>query len=346
MKKPRSSPLLSPITKHLRAKKSRSRPFSWISLATQALVLLVFLILGVMAVQNAMDNLQRQSVASGFDFWSRTAGFGIIQHLIPYDEMSTYGDAFWVALLNTVLVAMLGIVGGSIGGLLVGLSAFSQNLLVRGVGRAYIEVIRNIPLLLQLFFWYFGVLRSLPPPRESYALGDLVFLNMRGLSIPTYSFSEGMWSLPKLEGFNFAGGMVILPELVALVLTLSLYSAAFIGEIIRGGILAVGRGQWEAAMALGLTRFQTLRLVVIPQAKRVIVPPLTSQYLNTTKNTSLAAAIAYPDLVLVFAGTVLMQTGQAVEVMLVTMAVYLTLSLMIAWGMWMLQKRWAVHDLG
>ncbi len=324
----------------------RPRKVSWVSIWLQVLLLAIILAGFYVGGQNALENLQRQSIASGFGFWDRTAGFGITQHLIPYGESSTYGDAFWVALLNTLLVAILGIIGGSVGGVLIGLAAFSQNLLVRLLGRVYIEVIRNIPLLLQLFFWYFGVLRSLPSPRESYSLGGVIYLNIRGLSIPTYSFRGGGWSVPQLEGFNFTGGLVILPELVALVLTLSLYSAAFIGEIIRGGILAVSRGQWEAALALGLTRFQTLRLVVIPQARSVILPPLTSQYLNTTKNTSLAAAIAYPDLVLIFAGTVLMQTGQAVEVMLLTMAVYLGLSLLIALSLWLLQKRWATHDLG
>ena len=268
----------------------------------------------------------------------------MIQHLIAYDETSTYGDAFWASLLNTLLVAVLGILGGSVLGCLLGLSAFAGNLFVRGLGRVYIEVVRNIPLLLQLFFWYFGVLRSLPPPRESLVLGPGIFLNLRGLYLPTYSWSEGAWSIPHLEGFNYVGGVTVIPELVALVLTLSLYGAAFIGEIIRGGILSISRGQWEAAGALGLTRWQTLRLVVIPQALPSILPPLTSQYLNTTKNTSLAAAIAYPDLVLVFAGTVLMQTGQAVEVMTMTMCVYLGLSLIIAALMAVIQRKLIRHQ--
>jgi general L-amino acid transport system permease protein len=311
----------------------------------QVICLALFLGLVYGAVTNAMINLERQGIASGFAFWNRTAGFDIIQHLIPYDERATYGDAFWVALLNTLLVAFVGIIGGSLCGVLVGVAAFAQNLLVRTMGRLYIEVIRNIPLLLQLFFWYFGVLRSLPGPRDSIGFGAGIYLNIRGLYLPTYS-SSGGWSIPHLDGFNFAGGVVVLPELVALVVTLSIYSGAFIGEIIRGGILAVSRGQWEAAAALGLTRWQTLRLVVMPQARGTILPPLTSQYLNTTKNTSLAAAIAYPDLVLVFAGTVLMQTGQAVEVMTITMLVYLILCLLISVVMNWIQKRSFAHDMG
>lgn len=314
------------------------------SLLWQCLLLLGLVLIGSQGIHQASVNLEAQGVASGFDFLGRTAGFDIIQHLIPYDEKATYGDAFFVALLNTLLVALLGIGGGALLGVLVGLSAFSGNLFLRGLGRCYVEVVRNVPLLLQLFVWYFGVLRSLPSPRESLVLGPGIFLNLRGLYLPYFSLTEGKWSMPQLEGFNFSGGITILPELVALVVTLSLYSAAFIGEIIRGGIGSVSRGQWEAASALGLSRWQTIRLVVFPQALPSILPPLTSQFLNTTKNTSLAAAIAYPDLVLVFAGTVLMQTGQAVEVMTMTMMVYLVLSLLISLAMAFLQRRVIKHQ--
>jgi general L-amino acid transport system permease protein len=314
------------------------------SLLWQGLFLIGLIALVSQGIHQAAINLEAQGIASGFDFLKRTAGFDIIQHLVSYNEKSTYGDAFIVALLNTLLVAVLGIGGGALLGILIGLCAFSGNLFIRGMGRCYIELIRNIPLLLQLFFWYFGVLRSLPPPRESIVLGPGIFLNLRGLYLPYFSFAEGSWSVPQLEGFNFTGGITVLPELVALVVTLSLYSAAFIGEIIRGGIASVSRGQWEASLALGLSHWQTIRLVVFPQALPTILPPLTSQFLNTTKNTSLAAAIAYPDLVLVFAGTVLMQTGQAVEVMTLTLIVYLGLSFFISLCMAVVQRRLIKHQ--
>jgi general L-amino acid transport system permease protein len=358
------------------------------SVLLQLLVLAVFAAVVAAGVLNAAHNLERQGIASGFGFFGSTAGFDIIQHLIPYSETSTYGRAFAVALINTLLVSALGVVLATFLGFGLGVARLSHNWLVSRLALAYVEIVRNIPLLLQLFFWYFAVLRALPGPRESYSAFGKVFLNIRGLYVPAPLPGEGFgvvggilvvglvasvaaavwskrrqrdvgrylpggwiaigvtlllalmtyfalgrplaWETPELAGFNFRGGLVLIPELVALLTALTIYTAAFIAEIVRAGILAVGHGQWEAASSLGLSRAQTLRLVVIPQALRVIVPPLTSQFLNLTKNSSLAAAIAYPDLVLVFAGTVLMQTGQAVEVIALTMGVFLLISLTIS----------------
>lgn len=370
------------------------------SVVAQALVLGLAIAALAWLVHNVATNLERQGIASGFGFFQRVAGFDIIQHLIPYDEQSTYGRAFVVALLNTLLVATLGVLGATLLGFLLGVARLSPNWLVSRLALVYVEALRNVPLLLQLFFWYFAVLRNLPSARDSLSAFDIVFLNIRGLYVPKPQLAAGAglwlglcaatvvlaaalvawgrrrarqtgqllpagrvalalvvllpvglyyatgrplsWELPALTGFNFSGGLSLLPELVALVVALTTYTAAFIAEIVRAGILAVPRGQFEAALALGLTRSQTLRLVVVPQAMRVIVPPLTSQYLNLTKNSSLAAAIAYPDLVLVFAGTVLMQTGQAVEVIAITMGVYLFLSLAISLAMNLYNRRVAL----
>jgi general L-amino acid transport system permease protein len=372
------------------------------AIAFQALALILVVAAVAVVVHNTRANLERQSIASGFGFLSRTAGFDIIQHLIPYTEESSYGRAFLVALLNTILVSAVGVALATVLGFAIGVARLSRNFLVSRLALAYVEVVRNIPLLLQLFFWYFGVLRALPGPRESHALGDLVFLNIRGLYVPEPVFGAAMpvwaglvvtavvvgvifvkwarlrqrrtgrqlpavpiavgavvlvavvafealgrpvtWVKPELAGFNFRGGLVLIPELVSLLAALTIYTAAFIAEIVRAGILSVSRGQTEAALALGLSRGQTLRLVVIPQAMRVIIPPMTSQYLNLTKNSSLAAAIAYPDLVLVFAGTVLMQTGQAVEVVALTMGVFLVLSLAISTVMNVYNRRMALVE--
>ena len=344
--------------------------------------------LGYTLVSNTLHNLERQGIASGFGFMKTTAGFSILMNLIDYTESDSYFRAFVVALLNTLLVAAIGIFFATIFGFLVGVARLSNNWLLSKMAAVYIETLRNIPLLLQIFFWYFGVLRQLPQPKQSVMLWDSFFLNNRGLYSPAPVPEEGFafiiwsivaaiiiiyfmarwahkrqadtgqqfhtvyvsigiiiglpfiaavltgfpmtWEYPTLQGFNYKDGLSLIPELVSLSLALSLYTATFIAEIVRAGITAVSHGQTEAAYAVGLRPGPTLRLVVIPQALRVIIPPLTSQYLNLTKNSSLAAAIAYPDLVLVFAGTVLMQTGQAVEVIAITMGVYLTISLLIS----------------
>ncbi|USD66511.1 amino acid ABC transporter permease [Vibrio sp. SCSIO 43136] len=342
-------------------------------------------------VNNALTNLESRGIATGFDFLDQEAGFGIGLTLIEYDETYSYGRTFVVGLLNTALVSVLGIFFATILGFAVGIARLSSNWLVSRIAAVYIEIFRNVPLLLQIFFWYFAVLQALPSPRQSLSLGEAIFLNVRGLFLPAPVFEAGAWivgaalvlaivgsivlniwannkqkltgqqtpaglislgliiglpliayfaagmpisaEFPELKGFNFRGGISILPELAALLVALSVYTASFIAEIVRSGINAVSHGQTEAAMALGLPRSRTLKLVVIPQAMRIIIPPLTSQYLNLTKNSSLAMAIGYPDLVSVFAGTTLNQTGQAIEIISMTMAVYLTLSLLTSFLM-------------
>ncbi|MGI9332380.1 MAG: amino acid ABC transporter permease [Gammaproteobacteria bacterium] len=354
----------------------------------QLVVLVVLVLLATSLVNNTLANLERQGIASGFGFLERTAGFSIGESLIDYKEEDSYGRTFLVGLLNTMWVSAWGIVFATILGFIIGVARLSPNWLISKLAMVYIEILRNIPLLLQIFFWYFAVLRPLPSPRQAISVSDALFLTNRGLHFPRGVPEEGwglvLWAFvagvvaaiaiaiwahkrqdrtgeqfpvlwtslgliigvpvitflvlglpmhleyPELKGFNFAGGSTLTPEFSSLLLALSLYTAAFIAENVRAGIQAVSHGQTEAAYALGLRAGPTLRLVIIPQALRVIIPPLTSQYLNLTKNSSLAAAIAYPDLVLVFAGTALMQTGQAVEIIVITMGVYLTLSLLIS----------------
>jgi general L-amino acid transport system permease protein len=362
------------------------------SIVYQVALCAIVLLLVYGAIKNAADNLARAKIASGFGFWNVTAGFDISQALIEYSsQTSTYGRAFVIGLLNTLLVAIVGIILATILGFLVGIARLSRNYLVSRLAAGYVELIRNLPLLLQLLFWYNAVLKALPDVRQSATLPGGVLINNRGLFLPETTFHRGgmalivaiglavvvslgfrafahrrqletgqqlpvalvalscligfpllvvlsgqvsiSFSFPELGRFNIRGGVEILPEFVALLFGLVVYTAAFIAEVVRAGILAVSRGQTEAAHALGLRQGPTLRLVVIPQAMRVIIPPLTSQYLNLTKNSTLAVAIGYPDLVQVFTGTVLNQTGQAVEVVVITMAVYLTISLVTSLGM-------------
>ncbi len=360
-----------------------------------------FLVYG--AARNAIDNLARANIASGFGFWNTTAGFDISQTLIEYSARgSTYGRAFWVGLLNTLLVAGVGIVIATILGFVIGISRLSRNWLLAKVAGGYVETIRNLPLLLQLLFWYNAVLKALPDIRESIVIGGGVYLNNRGLFLPEPIFKSGfgavliallagivgavafyVWArkrqertgqqapvlrvglalvfglplgvfilggfplsfeFPHAGRFNVTGGLEVLPEFAALLFGLSIYTAAFIAEVVRAGILAVSRGQTEAAYSLGLRPRLTLRLIVLPQAMRVIIPPLTSQYLNLTKNSSLAVAIGYPDLVQVFTGTVLNQTGQAVEVVAITMLVYLVISLVTSLLMNLYNSRMALVE--
>ncbi len=351
--------------------------------------------LGVIALlafllHNANRNLVEQGVATGFDFLHSATGFDIASSLISYDASSSYGRLFIVALLNTLLISVLSIVFATIIGFSIGIMRLTKHPIIAGIATVYVETLRNIPLLLQVFFWYFAVLQPLPSPRQSLEWFDSVFLNNRGLHIPSLEFDghygafiitvifvyaaityylnrarryrvnmghqrhlgwwlqrllplalllgvsywltgiQWHWQLPELRGFNFSGGGVVTPEFFALFLALSTYTGAYIAENVRSGLLSVDKGQIEAARAIGLRPWQTLRLVIIPNAMRVIIPPLTNQYLTLTKNSSLAAAIAYPDIVLVFAGTALNQTGQAVEILLMVMLVYLFLSLVIA----------------
>ena len=271
-----------------------------------------------------MANLEERRIASGFGFLNREAGFEIGESaFLRYGAADSYLRALFVGLTNTLLVAAIGVVLATILGTFIGLCRLSKNFLLRTLSGTYIEFIRNVPLLVQLFFWYAVITEGLPGAREALSPLPGVFLSNRGIFFPSFS------SVPELQGFNFAGGFAISPEFAALLVGLATYTAAFIAEIVRAGILAVDRGQGEAAHALGLTRAQATRLVILPQALRVIVPPMTSQYLNLTKNSSLAVAIGYPDLVSI-ANTTMNQTGQAIEGIAVIMAVYLTISLSIS----------------
>ncbi|ENN7015285.1 amino acid ABC transporter permease [Enterobacter ludwigii] len=368
----------------------------------QVIAIIAVVLIAMYLIHNTITNLNNRGITSGFAFLDRSAGFGIVQHLIDYQEGDTYGRVFVVGLLNTLLVSALCIVFASILGFFIGLARLSENWLLRKLSTFYIETFRNIPPLLQIFFWYFAVLRNLPGPRQAIDALDLFFLSNRGLYIPSPQPGEGLyafiaalvialalsaamfrynrkhqfktgqlrktwptaailiiglpllthwlfgaalhWDIPQLRGFNFQGGMVLIPELAALTLALSIYTSAFIAEIIRAGIQAVPYGQHEAARSLGLPHTVTLRQVIIPQALRVIIPPLTSQYLNIVKNSSLAAAIGYPDMVSLFAGTVLNQTGQAIETIAITMSVYLIISLVISLLMNLYNRRIALVE--
>ena len=349
-------------------------------------VLILLLVYGVYnMVANTGANLRAQGIPIGFGFLDSDAGFGILQTLIPYSETDSYARALWIGVLNTLLVAVTGIITATIIGFIFGIMRLSKNVIISSIATVYIEVLRNIPLLLQIVFIYVGVLGILPSARQSFSFGDAFFLNVKGFYMPAIQFGEGSifglfglalavilsvivykwaknrqvktgaqfpilrtvfalliglplvgfllsgWPLTveyaELKGFNFKGGIRLLPEFIAIYVALSIYTAAFIAETVRAGILSVSYGQTEAASSLGLPRNRTLNLVIIPQALRVIVPPLTSQYLNLTKNSSLAVAIGFTDLFSI-AGTTLNQTGQAIEVIAITMSVYLLFSLL------------------
>jgi general L-amino acid transport system permease protein len=357
----------------------------WGGFAVQILFVAVLVWIGYEIVANARANLETQRITSGFGFLANTAGFDVSLNLIPYSGSDTYTRVFLVGLLNTLLVSIIGIFFATVIGFMVALGRLSPNWLLSRICGGYVELIRNLPLLFQILFWYLAVLGALPNPRQSISVFGSVFLSNRGLVVPrpigepgltafavavlvaiivswllqTYArrqlFDRGrlvrIWpyvlalliglplfatvvfgkpvsfEIPELKGFNFSGGSRLIPEFVALTLGLSTYTAAFIAEIVRAGIQSVHKGQMEAGSSLGLQRGSTLRLIVVPQALRVILPPLTNQYLNLTKNSSLAVAIGYPDLVSVFAGTTLSQTGQAIEIIAITMGVYLLISL-------------------
>lgn len=357
----------------------------WAGFALQVLFVAALVWLCYEIVANARANLQAQRITAGFGFMANTAGFDVSQALIPYSGSDSYTRVFLVGLLNTLLVSIIGIFFATIIGFLVALGRLSPNWLLSRISGGYVELIRNLPLLFQILFWYLAVLAALPNPRQSISVFGSFFLSNRGFVIPKpignpgfepfvaaialaviaslllqrYARKElfdhgrmiriwpyvlGMliglpllialvfgapvkFEYPELKGFNFAGGSRVIPEFVALTLALSTYTAAFIAEIVRAGIQSVHKGQMEAGASLGLQRGSALRLIVVPQAMRVILPPLTNQYLNLTKNSSLAVAIGYPDLVSVFAGTTLSQTGQAIEIIAITMGVYLVISL-------------------
>ncbi|MFZ5789212.1 MAG: amino acid ABC transporter permease [Pseudomonadota bacterium] len=353
-------------------------------------IVVAALLVGLAAffVHNTAVNLAKRGIASGFDFLSDTAGFDIAFRLTDYTVTSTYARALLVGVLNTLLVSGVGVVLATLLGFVVGIARLSRNWLVAKLAAAYVDVVRNIPLLAQLIFWYFGVLSTLPGVRQSIDIFGSIFLSQRGLYAPApipqpgfgviptalllgalaaallarwarrrqaltgqpfHSFWAGLglilgmpllvglvggfhtdWSFPELAGFNFKGGFHIPPEFMGLLIGLTIHTSAFIAEIVRSGVQAVSRGQTEAGLALGLRHGLVTRLIILPQALRVIVPPLTSQYLNLTKNSSLAVFIGYPEVVAVFAGTSLNQTGQAVECIAITMAIYLVISLLIS----------------
>lgn len=353
--------------------------------ALQLLLVAALAWIGYEIVGNVRANLQAQRIASGFGFLRNTAGFGVSQTLIPYTEADTYTRVFFVGLVNTLTVSIIGIIFATMIGFAVGLGRLSPNWLLARIAGGYVELMRNLPLLFQILFWYLAVLATLPGPRQSISLFGRFFLSNRGFVIPRPVGTDGLdafvvailvaglvalslrayvrrrllqsgrrvaiWPYalglliglpvlavllfgtpvtfenPELKGFNFSGGSRVIPEFVALTLALSTYTAAFIAEIVRAGVQSVHSGQMEAGASLGLSRGAILRLVVVPQAMRVILPPLTNQYLNLTKNSSLAVAIGYPDLFSVFAGTTLSQTGQAIEIIAITMGVYLLISL-------------------
>ena len=372
----------------------------------QLITLLVIILIFGFFTMNAQVNMDNRGIEFGFGFLSQEASFDIQFSLIDYDGSHSYARAYLVGLLNTLLVAFIGIILATILGVIIGIARLSPNYLINQTSSIYIEFFRNIPLLLQIFFWYFAALRALPMPENaSLLLGSsymtikglytpapvwtnfdiflgaviialiLIFFFARfakkkqeqeGIQYPVFFISLGIFiiiplitfliggvdlsfSFPKLRqlaqsSYTFDGGMGIPPELTALTLALTLYTATFIAENVRAGIQGIGKGQKEAAASIGLTAGQVLKLVVMPQALRIIIPPTTNQYLNLTKNSSLAAAIAYPDLVLVFAGTAMMQTGKAIEIVAITMATYLSISLLISLFMNWYNKSIAIKE--
>ncbi|WP_207478610.1 amino acid ABC transporter permease [Arenibaculum pallidiluteum] len=371
------------------------------SVLYQVLVVGGVILVGWYLVNNTLSNLARQNIATGFGFLGRESSFAIGEHMISYSAADSYGRAILVGILNTIKVSLLGIVAATVLGTIVGIARLSSNWLVRKLALVYVEALRNVPLLLQLFLWYAVITESLPGPRQALQPVEGVFLSNRGFKIPTPSdhpawdaallafllalviswivqrrsaalqartgrrlpvgiITAGLviglplltwggfgaplvFDVPRLQGFNFVGGATLTPEFAAMLIGLTTYTAAFIAEIVRSGIQAVSWGQTEAASALGLRPGLTLRLVVLPQALRVIIPPLTSQYLNLTKNSSLAVAIGYADLVSVL-NTSINQTGQAIEGVALIMACFLTISLGISIFMNWYNKRIALVE--
>lgn len=342
-------------------------------------------------ISNTLANMEARGIKTGFDFLWTTAGFDILMSLVPYDATGTYFQTFIVGLLNTILIAVIGIILSTIVGFIVGVAYFSQNWLVKRISIIYVEIFRNIPLLLQVFFWYFAVLSALPSARQSMSIGEAIFLNVRGLYLPeligeggaavvygaialaivaivffvkwahkrqdeegvqypVFLISVGLFigipllalivtgfpfhfEYPELKGFNFRGGITVIPELMALALSLTVYTGAFIAEAVRAGVQSVPKGQTEAARSLGLKESRIMSLIIVPQAMRVIVPLLNSEYQSLLKNSTLATAIGYPDLFTVFVGTALNQTGQAIEIVFMTLAVYFTVNMTISFLM-------------
>ena len=376
------------------------------NLVPQFITIAVLVSIIIYFVTNVQTNMGNRGIACGFGFLNQESSFDITFSLIDYDGSYSYARAFLVGLLNTILVSVIGIFFATILGVIVGVSRLSDNYLISKVAEWYVEIFRNIPLILQIFFWYFAALRALPLPIEAINFNDISFLTVKGFYIPKFIWSNfniffisiiceiltiyffnvyakkqrdqfgkqlptfiisflilltfplitfllfGVslsFEYPVLKQlsptiYTFEGGVNIIPELLALALSLSMYTATFIAENVRAGILGVSKGQKEAAASIGLNKNQILKLVVMPQALRIIIPPTTNQYLNLTKNSSLAAAIAYPDIVLVFAGTALMQTGRAIEIISITMLTYLTLSVSISILMNWYNKKMAIQE--
>ena len=375
----------------MKKNKSKGMAFSWSDPTFRSIVYQI-VVLGLVAggvwylVANTIHNLEVRNIRSGFDFLGREAGFAIGESLIDYSPTDTYRRAILVGLVNTLYVSLVGIVLATLLGVVMGIARLSKNWLIAKLAAVYVEVLRNIPLLIQLFFWYALIVETLPGPRQAMHPLPGVFLSNRGLRFPSAEGEGLTWmvagvvlallltvvagrylrrrqietgvqtalwpiglalfilvpvagfflgggelvfSVPELRGFNFAGGASISPELTALLCGLVIYTSAFVAEIVRSGIQAVPGGQWEAAGSVGLSRRRALRLVILPQALRIMIPPLTSTYLNLIKNSSLAVAIGYPDIVSII-NTTLNQTGQAIEGILIVMAAYLTVSLSIS----------------
>ena len=372
----------------------------------QLLTLLVVILIFGFFSYNAQTNMENRGITFGYGFLSQESSFDVQFSLIEYDGSHSYFRAYLVGLLNTILVSVIGIIFATIIGVVIGIARLSNNYLINRTAAVYVEFFRNIPLLLQIFFWYFAALRALPLPQDTEPMFGVFFLTIKGFFVPAFVWNnldifiysiiaaiisiifiriyakkkqenEGVQTpvlsisisllliLPILSflfggvdasveipvikqlsqsGFTYEGGIKLPPELISLALALSLYTATFIAECVRAGVQGVSKGQKEAAASIGLTPNQVLKLVVMPQALRIIIPPTTNQYLNLTKNSSLAAAIAYPDLVLVFAGTALMQTGRAIEIVSITMLTYLSLSISISIFMNWYNKKIAIKE--
>ncbi len=372
----------------------------------QLLTLLVVILIFGFFSYNAQVNMENRGITFGYGFLSQESSFDVQFSLIEFDGSHSYFRAYLVGLLNTILVSVIGIIFATIIGVVVGIARLSNNYLINRTASVYVEFFRNIPLLLQIFFWYFAALRALPLPQDTEPMFGVFFLTIKGFFVPAFVWNnldifiysiiaaiisiifiriyarkkqenEGIQTpvlsisiglliiLPLLSflfggvdasvevpvikqlsqsGFTYEGGIKLPPELISLALALSLYTATFIAECVRAGVQGVSKGQKEAAASIGLTPNQVLKLVVMPQALRIIIPPTTNQYLNLTKNSSLAAAIAYPDLVLVFAGTALMQTGRAIEIVSITMLTYLSLSISISIFMNWYNKKIAIKE--
>ncbi len=354
----------------------------------QIITLVVIVYFFYSASGNVVNNIESRGMQTGFGFLGAESGFNISEFLIDYSSTSSNLMVFYVGLINTIVVSVVGIIFASIIGFVVGIARLSNNWLIAKLAGGYIELFRNIPILLQILFWYNLAIVSLPSTKQSFELFNSIFINLRGIYLPkpiategfvwvfvaliagivlrtlikchfkkmhnktgvktntlTYSLlliivlpiavyftlgSPMVFDYPALKGFNFRGGMSLSPEFLSLAFALSIYSATYIAEAIRSGVESVSNGQKEAALAIGLTQRQSLKLVVLPQALKVAIPPIINQYLNLTKNSSLASAIGYSDLVSVFTGTVLTQVGQALEIIFMTMMVYLTISLLIS----------------